>query len=94
MGAARRRTGVFQLGSWGLGVLWQHHSSLLEPQKDCREKGQGRACQGPVIPWRLKTQLRAELQSVGKGLSSAKSVRAPREFFSLGVGFSRGYLAP
>lgn len=74
MGAARRRTGVFQLGSWGLGVLWQHYSSLLEPQKYCREKGQGRACQGPVIPWGLKTQLQAELQSVGKGLSSAKSV--------------------
>lgn len=60
VGAAGRRTGVFQFGSWGLGVFRQH--PLLpcgRLQEGCREKGQGHACQGPVIPWRLQTQLPA-----------------------------------
>lgn len=93
VGAAGRRTGVFQFGSSGLGVLWQHPSSLMEPQQSCREKGQCHACQGPVThgTCRLSTGLDPER---GKGSIQCKVGTAPRQFLNLGVGFSRGYLAP
>lgn len=83
----------FSLGAGVLGVLRQHPSILLEPQEGCREKGQGHACQDPVIPRRLQTQLRVGPRAWERGYP-VQSLSGPREFFNLSVGFSRGYLAP
>lgn len=93
VGAAGRRTGVFQFGSRGLGVLCQHPFSLMEPQQSCRKKGQYHACQGLVThgACRLSTGLDPER---GKGSIQCKVGTAPREFLNLGVGLSRGYLSP
>lgn len=84
----------FSLGAGVLGFfLWQHPSSLMEPQQSCRKKGQCHACQGLVThgACRLSTGLDPER---GKGTIQCIVGTAPREFLNLGVGFSRGYLSP